>query len=94
MRTSIEYKDVNYEYYLGPEYLSNSVVFRKTSTIICNHSSWLDTVILLRHIRPAYGASAEFQKAPLLSTCINNLDGIYIPRGGSRKSKDGALQVI
>lgn len=94
MKTTLIYKDVDYEYYLGPNYRRNSIKLRKTSTIICNHVSWLDTVILLKNVRPAYGASSEFSKAPLLSTFINTLDGIYIPRGGSRKNKDAALQVI
>lgn len=84
MRTSLIYKDVDYEYYLGPSYRKNVNATRRTSTIICNHVSWLDSVVILKNIRCAFAASIEFQNAPLLSTFINVLDGIYIPRGGSK----------
>jgi len=94
MRTSLVYKDVDYEYYLGPDYRKASILSRRTSTIICNHTSWLDTIIILKNIRCAFAASIEFQDAPMLSTFINVLDGIYIPRGGSRENKDLALKVI
>lgn len=94
MRTTKVYKDVDYEYYLGSDYRRNSVKWLRTSTIICNHVSWLDTAVLMKNVRPAYGASSEFQNAPILSTLINALDGIYIPRGGTRKKKEEALEVI
>ena len=61
---------------------------------MCNHVGWLDTIIILKKIRCAFGASNEFQTAPMLSTFINVLDGIYIPRGGSRENKNEAIRVI
>jgi len=67
---------------------------KRTSTIVCNHVSWLDAAVLIKNVRPAFAASAEFANAPLLATLINTIDSIYIPRGGSDESKAKALRTI
>lgn len=50
-----------------------------TSTIVCNHVSWVDAVLLIKTIRPAFAPSAAFQNVPLFNTLIDVLDSIYMP---------------
>ena len=38
--------DCDYSYWLGPNYKDNYKEINKTSTVICNHVSWLDTICL------------------------------------------------
>lgn len=67
---------------------------KRTSTIVCNHVSWLDPVVLIKNIRPAFAPSAEFENVPLLGTLIDTIDSIYVPRGGSDVNKAKALAAI
>jgi 1-acyl-sn-glycerol-3-phosphate acyltransferase len=94
MRSSTKDVDVDYSYYLGDDYKKNERKINRTSTIISNHVSWLDPVVLIKNVRPAFSPSAEFRNLPLLSNLINALDSIYIPRGGSEEKKAKALGAI
>lgn len=67
---------------------------KRVSTIISNHVSWLDSVILLKNMRPAFAASSEFENVPLLGTLCSAIDSIFIPRGGSEEKKALALAAI
>ena len=67
---------------------------KRTSTICSNHVSWLDPVILIKNVRPAFAPSEEFARVPLLATLMDVIDSIYIPRGGSQESKARALMTI
>jgi 1-acyl-sn-glycerol-3-phosphate acyltransferase len=66
----------------------------QTSTIVSNHVSWLDPVVLLKNLMPAFAPSSEFRGVPLLGTLMDVIDSIYIPRGGSEENKAKALQAI
>ena len=92
MRTSLHYEDVDYSHYLGPNYKTSMKKVKRTSTLVCNHVSWLDCIILIKTIRPAFAPDAGFKNVPLLGTFIDCLDSIYIPRGGSDENKALALQ--
>lgn len=94
MRTTLSYKDVDYSYYLGPEYKRTMKKIKRTSTIVSNHTSWLEPVILIKNIRPAFAPSEEFRNVPLLGTLASAIDSIYIPRGGSEENKARSLMLI
>lgn len=94
MRTSFNYFDVDYSYYLGPNYRQSSKKIKRTSTIVSNHVSWLDPVVLIKNLKPAFAPSAEFENVPLLGTLASVIDSIYIPRGGSEECKAKALAAI
>lgn len=83
MKTTLKYQDVDYSYYLGPEYKRKMKKIKRTSTIVSNHVSWLDPVVLLYNIRPAFAPSEEFRRVPLIGTLCEVIDSIFIPRGGS-----------
>jgi len=78
---TVRQDDVDYSYYLGDNYRDEYRDIKKTSTIVCNHMSWLDCIILICHCRPAFAPDAAFRKAPLFNTTIECLDSIYINRG-------------
>jgi 1-acyl-sn-glycerol-3-phosphate acyltransferase len=92
--TTKKHIDVDYSEYLGEHYKKYAKKIKKASTIVCNHVSWLDPVVLIKEIKPAFSASAEFKNLPLLATLIDTLDSIYIPRGGSEEKRAHALSAI
>lgn len=86
--------DVDYSEYLGEESSKLAKKNTRTSTLISNHISWLDPVVFMKLLAPAYSPSAEFQHVPLVNTLIDACDSIYIPRGGSEEKKAKALAAI
>ena len=54
----------------------------------------MDTVILIKNVKPAFSPSSEFRNVPILSTLIDSLDSIYISRGGNEESRANALAAI
>ena len=42
-------KTIDYDYtpYLGPNYKEGMADTKKTSTLVCNHVSWLDSMVLM-----------------------------------------------
>jgi 1-acyl-sn-glycerol-3-phosphate acyltransferase len=92
--TTIKQVDFDYTYYLGKDYKKETRKPIRVSTIVSNHTCYLDIVSLVKTIRPAFSPSAEFRNLPLLSNLIDGLDSIYIPRGGSEEQKAKALAAI
>jgi 1-acyl-sn-glycerol-3-phosphate acyltransferase len=92
--TSLKYMDADYTSYLGIDYKKENNKPKRTSTIVSNHTCWLDVVALIKTIRPAFSPSAEFRNLPMLGNLIDALDSIYIPRGGSEEKKAKALAAI
>ena len=85
--TTVNYKDVDYSYYLGDEYKKKEKGVKMTSTIICNHVSWLDGMVLLKSLFPAFAPKEELSHVPFMSNLLNAVDSIYMPRGGTEESK-------
>jgi len=92
--TSLTYMEYDYSEYLGEDYKKELTKPKRVSTIVSNHTCWLDVVALIKTIKPAFSPSAEFRNIPLLSNLIDALDSIYIPRGGSEEKKAKALAAI
>jgi len=90
----LKYLDYDYTEYLGQDYKINQKKIKRTSTIVSNHVSWLDTVVLIKNVKPAFAPSSEFRNVPILSTLIDSIDSIYIPRGGSEEARNKALTAI
>ena len=86
--------DFDYTYYLGPNYKKELDEKKRTSTIVSNHVSWLDPVVYLSTICPAFSPSYEFSKVPLLNKLMDSLDSIYIKRSADEAGRLLALQEI
>lgn len=93
MRTEINQLDFDYSFYLGPDYKSTQDD-KPCSTIVSNHVSWLDTIILIKRFRPNFAASLEWKNAPMVGKLIKSYDSICIPRGGSEEERAFTLQEI
>ena len=91
MSTKLKKINIDYSEYLGPDYKETQEDGKRTSTMVCNHVSWLDTVILIKNLSPAFAPSSELGRLPVLSTLMEALDSIYIPRGGNEESRLNAL---
>ena len=94
LRTNKKHLDIDYTEYLGPDYKKNERKIKRVSTIVSNHVSWIDPVVLIKTIYPAFAPSSEFRNFPILNRLIDSLDSIYIPRGGSAENKAKALKAI
>lgn len=69
-----EHVDVDYSEYLGPDYKETMKPVKKVSTIICNHMSFMDIVILCgSYLQPAFTPSIKFSEVPLLAGACNAL---------------------
>lgn len=94
MTTTVTYQDVDYSYYLGDDYQSKYKDIKKTSTIVCNHVSWLDPLILIHIVAPAFAPSVAYKKVPVFSTTCSVLDSIYIDRGADDVTKQKIIKTI
>ena len=58
--------DVDYSYYLGPDYKKTMKEVKHVSTLVTNHVSWCDVMILLGgRYTPAFAAKKSLKKVPL-----------------------------
>lgn len=94
INTTLKYCDVDYSYYLGSNYKEIQSKPKRTSTIVSNHTSWFDPIVLIKLIRPAFAPTLGLKDVPLLNTLMDCLDSIYIPRGGSDEKRNEALNAI
>lgn len=94
MRTAVTYQDVDYSYYLGEGYKDKYRDIKKTSTLVCNHVSWLDALILIYIITPAFAPSSFFKTVPVFSTTCSVLDSIYIDRGADEATRQKTVNTI
>ena len=92
--SSLKHVDADYSEYLGKGYKDSFKKIKRTSTLVCNHVSYMDATVMIKEIRPALAPSAEFKNAPLVGTLIKVLDSIFIPRGGSEEKRAAALATI
>lgn len=94
MRTTLTYQDVDYSYYLGDGYKSGYRTIKKTSTIVSNHCSWLDALILIKYITPAFAPTAYFKTVPIFGTVCSMLDSIFIDRGADQEARQKVINTI
>jgi len=94
IRLSTRDIDFDYSAYLGPNYKKDLRRSPITSTIVSNHVTWMDSIIMARVFSPSFTPKIELKSAPLLGTlgmCLNN---IWMPRGRSDEAKKAALDAI
>lgn len=95
MSYSEEKKDFDYSFYLGPDYKKTQQMPPKAPTIIVNHSSWFDNVVLIRSsLLPGFAAKIETKKVPVLRQNIIGLRSIFISRGASEEERAQIITMI
>lgn len=85
MKIKVNNCDYDYSEYLGKDYLKTQKLPAKASTLVVNHQAWLDSVILISALVPGFAAKIETKKVMVLNTIIENLQSIYISRGGTEQ---------
>jgi len=62
--------NVDYSEYLGPKYQITAPLPSRVSTIVSNHSSALDVIILMvSEFKPAFIAKKAFKRVPIIGVC-------------------------
>lgn len=85
---------VDYSEYLGKDYRQTQKLPPKASTLVANHSSWLDQIVLITQCYPGFAAAIETSKVLVLETLITNLQSIYISRGGTEEQRAKNIEEI
>jgi len=70
MRTVRKKVDFDYSAYLGPNYKATQVPPKHISTIVSNHSSWLDVPIIISHFQAAFVAKKTLRKIPIFGLIV------------------------
>jgi 1-acyl-sn-glycerol-3-phosphate acyltransferase len=94
MRTVKKQIDFDYTPFLGPDYKETQIIPKKVSTIISNHSSWLDVPILISNFRAAFASKKSFRKVPVFGIIVEALGCIFISRGASIDKKNKVVEQI
>jgi hypothetical protein len=94
MRTGKYTQDCDYSYYLGPNYKANYKDVKRASTVLPNHCSYLDPVIMIKYFCPAFAPNKPGKTLPDLGDESNVEDSIYFPSGGTQEKLDQALSII
>lgn len=72
---------------MGPDYKKKMKDIKKTSTVISNHVSCFDGMVLCRTVFPALTAAIEYANVPIVGTIFSAMDSIYMPRGGTDEAR-------
>lgn len=76
--------DADYSEYLGPDYKEKyDKTIKKTSTIICNHVTQHDSMIITQFMNNAFACDISFKSMPLMGGLATMVDAIFVPRGGN-----------
>ena len=89
-------KSINFDYseYLGADYNLKLENTKRTSTIVSNHISWIDPIVMIKTLRSAFAPNSGLKNIPIVKTLCDCLDSIYIRRGGTEEQVSEALKVI
>jgi len=90
----VHHDELDYSEYLGPNYKEGYADVKKASTIVCNHCSWLDCLVLICEVCPGFCPTIGFKNVPIFNTTIEALDSFYIDRGSDHAAKDRIVKSI
>ena len=85
---SIEEVEMDYSEWLGPDYKEHyDKNLKKTSTLICNHVTPHDSMLLTIYTENAFALDISFKSMPLMGNLANIVDAINIPRSGNEEQR-------
>lgn len=85
MRYSVKKIEYDYSQYLGPDYKDKQVLPKHISTIVSNHSAWIDTLMIHQMYGCAFAAKKELKYVPLAGLVFQALNIIFISREASHE---------
>lgn len=86
-------KDADYSYYLGPDY-KEKMSKRYASTVISNHVSWFDGMVIACRVLPSMTPKASMRNTPIISLLGKAIGVLWTPQGGTQESRENALNMI
>ncbi len=92
MRTVRKTVDYDYTPFLGPNYKETQIAPKHISTILSNHSSWLDVPIIISHFGAAFASKKTFRKVPVFGLLVEALGCIFISRGASLEKRNKIIE--
>ena len=88
MSVEVVLEDMDYKYWLGPNYLAEVKKLKRSSTLVSTHSSWLDGFIMGYLFQPAATPAADvIGDLPIFYTIFESLDSIIAYRGNDLKRR-------
>ena len=94
IRTKKVKKEIDYSFYLGPDYLNKYKKDIYTSTIVSNHVSWCDTQNIFQYFDCAMTLDLGFKNVPLMGRMSAIIDSLYLPRGSGEEKRKEAIKTI
>lgn len=94
MYSSRKKVDFDYSEYLGPNYKESTPLPKKVSTLVCNHSTWVDTTMLFQYFRHSFVSKKSVINAPVMGIVGQAMGCVFIPRGASQEIRDGIVLQI
>jgi 1-acyl-sn-glycerol-3-phosphate acyltransferase len=92
MHTVRKRVDFDYSPYLGPNYKETARPPQHLSTLVSNHSGWLDVPILISHFKAAFASKKTFRKVPIFGLIVEALGCIFISRGASQEKRNKIVE--
>jgi hypothetical protein len=92
IRSSYEERDYDYTPFLGPNYRETTTYPKYFSTYVSNHTSWIDIVLLISYIRPAFTPKDVLHRIPVLGILCKGLGCIGIARGGTEEERNKIVE--
>lgn len=78
------YINIDYSFYLGPDYKATQKLPKRAPTVVSNHVSWADSILLeYSDLAPSFSAKIEAMKVWCLNIILVGNRGIFIARGGT-----------
>lgn len=79
---AVEY---DYSYYLGPNYKQNQKLPANVSTIVMNHSHWVENIVMVYLEFCGFVIKAEVEKIPMLASVLAGLNCFYVQRTATKE---------
>lgn len=94
MSVTLKKVEMDYSEYLGKDYLKTQKKVKMAPTLVSNHLTWLDSVIVWSCMKVAFACSDAFYGMTVVRTLQNQCEGLWIPRGRDEKAVKGVLKAI
>jgi len=88
IRSCYDNRDYDYSYFLGPNYKETTVYPKFFSTYVSNHTSWLDIILMISYIKPAFTPMDTLKKIPVVGILVMALGCINISRSGTEEERN------
>ena len=94
MKVTESKTDFDYSEYLGPDYKKGYKKNINASTMIANHVSWCDGLVVRQYKPYSPALEANLKSNPVIGPCADAMNCLYIPRGGKAEAKKLVIEAI